>query len=72
MNILIKTGQNGYSPKQVQDRAITVGELIEQLESMRDDFGDDIKVIMQSYGNGAVWEPVRFAEEDDSDENEDW
>jgi len=72
--ITLKTGQNGYSASQVKDRAMTVGDLIEQLEMLRDDLGEDTQVIVQTYGNGAVWEPVLVAEDDYSDEDsdEDW
>lgn len=74
MIITLKTGQNGYSASQVKDRAMTVGDLIEQLEMLRDDLGEDTQVIVQTYGNGAVWEPVLVAEDDYSDEDsdEDW
>ena len=71
--VTIKTGQNGYSPEQVSDRAMTLGDLIEKLQQLIDDDGVDpsTKVVVGGYGRGAVWEPATgtdLFEPEDNDE----
>ncbi len=57
--VLIRTGQNGYSPSQVADRAMTVAELIQDLEQ----YDPHSKVVVGGYGRGAVYEPARLVED---------
>jgi hypothetical protein len=69
--LTIKTGQNGYSPEQVADRAMTLETLIEELQTLLEDGVDpQTRVVVGGYGRGAVWEPaqrVELAESDDDD-----
>lgn len=69
--IEITTGQNGYSAQQVADRAMTIAEMIANLQEMAENYGEDAVVVVRGYGNGAVYEPVRdVLGEDDEDGDE--
>lgn len=69
MNYVVIDAENtGYSPKQVANRAMTVGELIKELKY----FDPEDKVIL-SFDNGYTYGALRSANissdyEDDEDE----
>jgi hypothetical protein len=73
MNIItLSTGQNGYNARQVADNAMTVADLIEQLQELAADYGDDAVVVVAGYGRGAVFEPVLRAEEPEADDDDEF
>jgi hypothetical protein len=69
--ITLSTGSNGYSAKQVAENAMTVADLIEQLQELAEYHGDDAVVVIRGYGRGAVYEPVVVANEPDDEDDED-
>lgn len=70
-HIEITTGSNGYSADQVARNALTLEDLIAELQEMIEDGVDpQSKVVIRGYGRGAVYEPVLGAElPEDSDED---
>lgn len=70
-HIEITTGSNGYSADQVAGSAITLEDLIAELQEMIEDGVDpQSKVIIRGYGRGAVYEPLlraEFSEDIDDD-----
>jgi hypothetical protein len=73
MYIEISTGSNGYSAEQVSDNAISLEDFIAQLQDLLDEgISPETKVIMRSYGRGAVYEPVYKAELEVAEDEEDF
>lgn len=72
--VIIETNRAGYSKKDVVDRTLTVGELIEVLE----DYDEDSPVIL-SFDHGYTYGPIRegyfdtdYLEDEEEDDDEDF
>lgn len=46
--LFIEGNRSGYAPDQVEDRTMTIRELIDELESWASDCGEDTKVFLRN------------------------
>jgi len=46
--LFIEGNRNGYGADQIEDKTITIRELIESLEEMAEEMGDDCKVFLMN------------------------
>lgn len=57
--IYIEANRNAYNPDQIEHRSLALGELIEHLTSLAEDFGWDAKVFV-SNDNGYTYGSVSY------------
>lgn len=76
--ILSISDNSGYSPEQVKDQSISLGDLLEAVQQAIEDNGADAKIVLAngqrygaSYGHISPWEDLfEVPEEDESEDDE--
>ena len=73
--VFIEGTRTGYAPSQIKDMTITVGKLIEILEFIAEDIGDDALVMLNNdngytYGEITDW-TISVEDDPDADDEED-
>lgn len=57
--IFIEGNRQGYGPDQIEDRTMTIGELIAALEEMELAYGEDAKVFLRN-DNGYTYGAINY------------
>ena len=68
--LFINGNRSGYAPDQIEDRTMTIRELIERLEEMSLAYGDDTKVFLIN-DNGYTYGEFQYEDIDYGTYNDD-